>query len=249
MIRLSTPGTLAPLTILMMLAMAKPLQSQIVEGRLTSAEHGAPLSSTYVILVQDSAGEVARSVTDADGLFRLGVEHEGEYFVRAELVGFDASPSSRFMANTDRSTHVDYDVVLSPVHIDLAADRPARCETIDASLTGRIWGEATKALRATQETRRHGHLTFRAQLFRRALRLDGRVAQETDSILVDVSGTPFLDYSSEDVTGRSGRSYRYAISPQHIVFGWTIGQRSVSSRCGSSRGIVSPSTVSRVRSF
>jgi hypothetical protein len=86
---------LACLTVLTLLGAAGPLDAQLVRGQVVDSVLGVPVAGATVVLLDASGAEVARTVSDGEGLFLLRAP-SGEYRLRAELAGYRTSTFPAF---------------------------------------------------------------------------------------------------------------------------------------------------------
>ena len=68
-------------------AAAPSLDAQIVRGQVVDSITQAPVDGAAVVLLASTGAEMARTTTDAEGLFLLRAPG-GEYRLRAEMEGF-----------------------------------------------------------------------------------------------------------------------------------------------------------------
>lgn len=75
---------------LLLLGLVAPLaaQSGAVQGRLTDAESGQPLSQAVIELVADDGRIVARAITNADGQYRINGAPAGDFTLSVSAVGY-----------------------------------------------------------------------------------------------------------------------------------------------------------------
>jgi hypothetical protein len=70
------------------LVMAGPVHAQIVRGQVVDSVTGVPVGGGSVILLAGGTAEVARTVTDPDGLFLLRAAAPGAYRLRVTAAGY-----------------------------------------------------------------------------------------------------------------------------------------------------------------
>jgi hypothetical protein len=111
-------AAVAAVVLLLSAAVAFPVHSQVVTGRLMDAGANRPIASAFVQL-EDSAGvRHAGALTDSMGRFALRARASGMYRLRAERLGYETvtSPALRLGA-----TPLDYVFELNPRALVLPA--------------------------------------------------------------------------------------------------------------------------------
>ena len=84
------------------LLMAGPVPAQIVRGQVVDSVTGVPVGGGSIILLAAGSAQVARTVTDPDGLFLLRAGAPGQYRLRVEAQGYRASEFPPFQLAVDR---------------------------------------------------------------------------------------------------------------------------------------------------
>ncbi len=80
---LASPGKTLVLGLSLVLTWTLSLSAQIVRGQVVDSALGIPKPAVAVVLVDQTGGEVARTVTDEEGLFLLWAPGAGQYHLRA----------------------------------------------------------------------------------------------------------------------------------------------------------------------
>ena len=126
--------------------------AQIVTGQVVDSISGTPVGTGFVVLLDEENREVARSLSEGDGLFRLAAPAPGFYRLRSERIGYQAFTSSAFELVEGQTAERNLSVLAQA--IVLAAVRVQgedRCNAnpSEAVETGIVWQEIRKALAAT----------------------------------------------------------------------------------------------------
>jgi hypothetical protein len=75
----------------LLLAVAQPLAGQIVRGQIVDSISGGSIAGGVVALLDDRGAELARTLTDENGLFLLRAEAPGRYRLRASHEAYHES--------------------------------------------------------------------------------------------------------------------------------------------------------------
>ena len=78
------------------LALPLSVSAQIVRGQVVDSIVGTPIAGGVVTLIDETGSEVARTMTDEEGLFLLRAQSPGQYHLRAEGEGYRVSDFPRF---------------------------------------------------------------------------------------------------------------------------------------------------------
>ncbi len=87
----ASPGKTLALGLSLVLTWTLSLSAQIVRGQVVDSILGTPRPAIAVVLVARTGGEVARTVTDEEGLFLLRAPGAGQYHLRAHGEGYRLS--------------------------------------------------------------------------------------------------------------------------------------------------------------
>ena len=87
----ASPGKTLALGLSLVLTWTLSLSAQIVRGQVVDSVLGTPRPAIAVVLVDQTGGEVARTVTDEEGLFLLRAPGAGQYHLRAHGEGYRLS--------------------------------------------------------------------------------------------------------------------------------------------------------------
>ncbi|HET7275461.1 MAG TPA: carboxypeptidase-like regulatory domain-containing protein [Longimicrobiaceae bacterium] len=160
--------------VLLALLSAGSLSAQTVQGRVYDPATGAPVSTAFVILLDDGGNRVAATLTRADGQFVARAPMAGSYRLRVERIGYETM-TSPVLRLTDEET-LAYPMPVSTKAIDLAGivvDGEQECRIRpDAGLrTLTLWEEARKALAISAWTEKQGNVPFTAEAYERVRNL------------------------------------------------------------------------------
>ncbi len=87
----ASPGKTLALGLSLVLTWTLSLSAQIVRGQVVDSVLGTPRPAVAVVLVDQTGGEAARTVTDEEGLFLLRAPGAGQYHLRAHGEGYRLS--------------------------------------------------------------------------------------------------------------------------------------------------------------
>ena len=87
----ASPGKTLTLGLTLVLTWPLSLSAQIVRGQVVDSVLGTPVPAAAVVLVDQTGGEVARTITDEEGLFLLRAPGAGQYHLRAHGAGYRLS--------------------------------------------------------------------------------------------------------------------------------------------------------------
>jgi hypothetical protein len=178
---------------------ASPLSSQIVTGQVVDSISGTPVGIGFVVLLDNQDREVARTLSESDGLFRLAAQDPGLYRLRSERIGYAATTSSPFLLEEGQiSEHTlrvrAQAIVLATVEVQ----GEDRCHTNpeEAEETGLVWQEIRKALAATAWDSTQELARYKAYGYRRTMDLSGRnIISEESSLTDGYARQPFASIS------------------------------------------------------
>ena len=152
--------------------------AQAVQGRVSDATSGAPVSVALVVLLDSAGVQRGGDLTDSDGTFRVQVPGPGRYTLQAERIGFETVVHA-FEVMDNRI--VTLDLSAAPLALDLAGVRVEvrrQCSTSaeEGQVIATLWEETRKALRNQQWTTRMGLARFRLVEYERELHPSSHVA-------------------------------------------------------------------------
>ncbi|MGH7507550.1 MAG: carboxypeptidase regulatory-like domain-containing protein, partial [Longimicrobiales bacterium] len=135
------PGRLVVLAALLLGVSPAWAQTGAITGRVTSAETGQPVPSALVRALNPDGREVASSLTNQDGQYRLGGLPAGAYDVSASAVGFAEERVEDVQVSAGGTGSADFTLPaaafeLNPVVVSVskqgekALEAPARVEVI-----------------------------------------------------------------------------------------------------------------------
>ena len=87
----ASPGKTLAICISLVLTWTLSLSAQIVRGQVVDSTLGTPRPAVAVVLVDQTGDEVARTITDEEGLFLLRAPGAGQYRLRAHGEGYPLS--------------------------------------------------------------------------------------------------------------------------------------------------------------
>ena len=87
----ASPGKTLALGLSLVLTWPLSLSAQIVRGQVVDSVLGTPVPAVAVVLLYQTGDEVARTVTDEEGLFLLRAPGAGQYHLRAQSDGYRLS--------------------------------------------------------------------------------------------------------------------------------------------------------------
>lgn len=180
---------------------ASPASAQIVTGQVMDSISGTPVGIGFVVLLDDEGREVARTLSESDGLFRLAAPGPGLYRLRSERIGYSATTSSPFSIEesqvVERSLRVlAQAIVLATVEVQ-GEDR-CRTNPDEAVETGLVWQEIRKALAATAWDSTQELARYRAYGYRRSVDLSGtNILSEDGSLSDGYARQPYASISVE----------------------------------------------------
>ncbi len=177
--------------------------AQAVTGQVVDSISGISVGSGFVVLLDAADREVARTLSAADGRFRLEAPAGGFYKLRSERIGYTAFTSTPFEIGAnqtlDRTLRVlAQAIVLAAVQVqgeDRCNTNPAQAEE-----TGVVWQEIRKALAAsawdgTQELARYRRYGYEREWDANR----SRVRSERGSIIEAFAGQPFRSIPVEQL--------------------------------------------------
>ncbi len=122
----ASPGKTLALGLSLVLTWTLSLSAQIVRGQVVDSVLGTPRPAVAVVLVDQAGGEVARTVTDEEGLFLLRAPGAGQYHLRAHGEGYRLSDFSPFDLAADGM--LAYRLLVPSVNPPLPTQEPVATE-------------------------------------------------------------------------------------------------------------------------
>ncbi|HEX6913168.1 MAG TPA: carboxypeptidase-like regulatory domain-containing protein [Longimicrobium sp.] len=191
------------LVLLAMLITPALAPAQTVQGRVTEAGSGDPVSGAIVLLLDEAGARRGATLSDPAGAYRVTAPAPGTYRLRVERVGYAASTSppvrlepgqtvERALAAESRR------VVLEPVVATGAARRCAG-ELHGGAQAATLWDEARKALLSTTLSAQAGRYRFVTETRERETSLDGRRVLRDETTRDTTDGMPFGSYPAESL--------------------------------------------------
>lgn len=157
--------------------------AQVVRGRLVEAGDARPVGGAMVTLVASGGVDAGRSLTRDSGLFELAASAPGEYWLRAERIGYATTRSDpfRLAAGDTLSIRLEAGVeAVSLAGVQAEADRRCRVRPDEGLAVTRVWDEARKALAAAAWTQDRGMYQYEMTGVTRQLDRDGRQVLSED---------------------------------------------------------------------
>lgn len=173
---------------LMSFACPRSLCAQTVSGVAVEAGFERPISGAFVLLLDPSGAERARTLTTARGTFHLKADTPGRYRLRLERIGFADTETDEFFVASEARVNRRLTVASSPIELKAlrveagAGEFEPRCGTPSDGLKtfSRVWREVEKALRAARWTLETARYRFDILLHRQARKFDGTPIDEPE---------------------------------------------------------------------
>lgn len=166
-------------TLLLLLALAAPAHAQTALGRVLSAEAQAPIAGALVVLLDASATEQARTLTDGAGRFALRAPAPGSYALRAEYIGRRPLTTPPFTIGADGTVTRTLELAeeaIALAAIEVEGEQRCRLRPEVGEATARLWDEARKALEIARFVDESNALQYRLLKYARV------VDPETDRV-------------------------------------------------------------------
>ncbi len=139
---------------------------------MTDSTIGALVDAGFIVLIDESGQEIARTLTDRRGHFSLRAPRAGRYRLQSLRIGYQAWQSPLFELATGQVLDYRLTVVALPVRLaEVQVTAEARCEVRpEGSMrTAVVWEEARKALAAASWTASRRELHYTMSLYERDL--------------------------------------------------------------------------------
>lgn len=170
--------------LLLGLVCAAGLGAQTVVGTAVEATDERPVGGAFVLLVDETGAERARTLTTQRGTFRLEAERPGAYRLRLERIGLADTETGTFTLPAGET--VNRRITAASVPIQLAAIRveagAGSCGAPSGEIEdlSRVWNEIEKALEATAWTVENSRYRYEVLLHRQAREPDGTPIAEPE---------------------------------------------------------------------
>lgn len=105
---------------------SRPLTAQVIRGQVVDSVTGVPIQTGVVFLLDSAGAEIARTVTDDDGLFLLRAPRAGRYRMRATHDAYRESTFPPFALEEEEVKA--YVLLVSPVSVP---EQPRMADVID----------------------------------------------------------------------------------------------------------------------
>ncbi len=112
-------GSTCSLLCLFVLHLASPARAsaQTIQGRVTDAQNGTPVSFAAVILLDRERSMLASEAADGTGAFRIALPGEGEYYLAVERLGYTEAESPLFRVGAEGEYAVDFELDPAPFEL------------------------------------------------------------------------------------------------------------------------------------
>ena len=130
-----------------------------------------------VTLVAAGGGDAGRSLTRDSGLFEVAASEPGEYWLRAERIGYATTRSDPFRLAVGDTLLVGLEASVEAISLEgVQAEGGRRCRVRpeEGLAVTRVWDEARKALAAAAWTQDRGMYEYEMTTVTRQLAPDGR---------------------------------------------------------------------------
>ena len=182
---------------------SSPVLGQSVVGTVVDATSNEPIPGAFVVLVDTTGAEAARTLTTGSGTFRLGATQPGTFRLRVERIGVADVTTEAFSIAGGQVVSRRVLVTLAPVRLaDLQVQTTAQCTMLqeDAVELSRVWEEARKALKATVWTGQQTYYRFDGLLSRQSLDTDGNEVGQAEFESIRTYGpNPFASALPNDL--------------------------------------------------
>ena len=190
--------------------------AQIVRGQVVDSLAGTPVGQGFVVLLDGSGTEVARTLTNASGEFSLLAPRVGRYTLRSEVIAYRAFESRRFDLSIRTPTQLTLRILRVPVRLSaFEVVGRERCVPPDESLEiAPVWEEARKALSAAAWTANRTESDYLLHRYQRVESRHERLRQERIWLLEGKATQPTRSVDPDQLVSRgyivqSGDRRRY----------------------------------------
>jgi len=158
--------------VLLLIGAASNLTAQTVRGRLIDGMTEQPIAAGFVVLLDDNMIEHGRSLTDAQGRFRLDAPGPGTYRLQSVVIGIRSAITPTFTVQAGQETDIQFSIqalfVTLPTVV-IEAERTCEGPPEAGMAAGSLWEEARKALRFVAWTEQQEMLLYEVVLYEREL--------------------------------------------------------------------------------
>ncbi len=185
---------------------AAPLatHAQIVRGQVVDSLAGTPVGRGFVVLLDGTGTEVARTLTGADGEFSLLAPRVGRYTLRSEVIAYRAAVSHAFDLSIRTPTEITLRILRVPVRLssfEVVGDE--QCVPPDESVDiAPVWEEARKALSAAAWTANRTEFQHLLHRYQRVDSRHERLRQEKIWLLEGKATQPFASVRPDQLVAR-----------------------------------------------
>ena len=158
-------------------------EAQVVRGRLVETGDVRPVGGAMVALVGSGDVEAGRSLTRDSGLFEIVAPAPGEYWLRAERIGYATTRSDPFRLAAGDTLVIRLEAGVEAISlqgVQAEGDRRCRVRPDEGLAVTRVWDEARKALAAAAWTQDRGMYEYEMTGVTRRLDRDGRQVLSED---------------------------------------------------------------------
>lgn len=195
--RLSLRPCLAVVWACALLAIASPLEGQIVRGAVLEDRTAEPVRGAMVLLLDADGRAIGRALTDGGGGFILRTEGPGSHALRVERIGYETVTTPSFDVPAGGAFQ-RVNLAVRAVGLEgltVEAGRRCRLRGDQALATARVWDEARKALEAAAWTVRSGVYRYTLMEVDRTLGEDARsVVKEERRFARGTSRSPYVSH-------------------------------------------------------
>lgn len=94
------------------------VRSQVVQGRITDEMGERPLAAAEVSLLDEEGRQVAITLADSAGWYRIGPREPGSYSVQVDLLGYQRLVTPLLALEGDRTVNADFEVPAAPIELE-----------------------------------------------------------------------------------------------------------------------------------
>ncbi len=167
--------------------------AQLVRGQVVDSLVGTPVGRGFVVLLDGTGAEVARTLSGADGKFSLLAPRVGRYTLRSEVIAYRASVSHAFDLSIRTPTEITLRILRVPVRLSsfkVVGDEQCRppAESMDVAP---VWEEARKALSAAAWTANRTEFKHLLHRYQRVESRHERLRRENIWVIEGKATQPF----------------------------------------------------------
>ncbi len=177
----------------------QPLPAQLVTGQVVDSNTGTPVGAGFVVLLDASGREIARTLSSRDGHFTLRIPPNSRepLRVRSERIGYRVAVSDTFRLAAASLREFTLAINALPVllsTIEVRDETECRTRPAEHEQTAVIWEEIRKALAAASWTASHQRYRYLSNLSTRTL--DERRRKITEEVFRPSAGVAALPFQS-----------------------------------------------------